>query len=60
MPYRIIITIGKHVIAQEALAGGGEGIGVEEAAQRGVVIAALEVIKFALGDVNIAVVYLSS
>ena len=39
--YRIIPAIGKHVIAQYALAGGDEGVGVEEATDCGIVIAAL-------------------
>ena len=38
------------------MAGGGEGVGVEEAAQGGVIISALEVIKFGLGVVDIATV----
>ena len=41
----VVVTIGEHVIAQEALAGGGEGIGVEETAEVGIVISALEVIE---------------
>ena len=39
--HRSIVAIGKHVIAEEALAGGDEGVGVEEAADGGVVITAL-------------------
>ena len=54
--HRIVITVGKHVIAQEALAGGGEGIGGIEAAQAGVVIPGLEVVelKFSVLDGPIA------
>ena len=46
----IVSTVSKHVIAQDALAGGNEGIGVEEAAYRGIVITALEVIESQLLD----------
>ena len=38
---RIVPAVSKHVIAEEALAGGDEGVGVEEAADGGVVITAL-------------------
>ena len=41
----IVQAIGKHVIAQHALAGGGICVGVEEAAPGGVVITALEIIE---------------
>ena len=41
----IIQTIGKHVIAQQTLAGGGEGVGIEEAGNGGVIVAGLEVIE---------------
>ena len=43
--YRIIEAIGEHVISQNALAGGDEGIGIEEAGEGGVVVAGLEVVK---------------
>ena len=43
--HRIIPAIGKHVIAQESLAGGDEGIGVDESAPGGIVIAALEIVQ---------------
>ena len=51
---RIIKAVGKHVIAQQALAGGDEGIGVEEAAQFGIIIAGLEVISLVFCVVDIA------
>jgi hypothetical protein len=47
----IIAAVGKHVIAQHALAGGYEGIGVEEAAQFGIIIAALQIIEPAILDI---------
>ena len=39
--HRVVVAVGKHVIAHEALTGGGKGIGVYESAEFGVVIAAL-------------------
>ena len=46
---RVVITIGKHVVAQQALACGGEGVGIEEAGEGGVVVAGLEVIEAGFG-----------
>ena len=51
---RIIPTISKHIIAQDALAGGGEGIGIDESACCGVVIAGLAVIQFGFIVVDVA------
>ena len=45
MTYGIVPAIGKHVIAEEALAGGDEGVGVDKSADGGVVITALQVIE---------------
>ena len=42
---RIIIAIREHIAADNALAGGGVGVGVQEAAQLGIVVAGLEVIE---------------
>ena len=42
---RIIQAIGEHVVAKNTLAGGGVGVGVEEAADCGVVISALQIIE---------------
>ena len=39
--YRIIEAIRKHIVAEETLAGGDEGIGVEETAPLGVIITGL-------------------
>ena len=41
----VIPTIGKHVIAENTLAGGNEGVGVDEAGDFGVVISGLQVIE---------------
>ena len=43
--YRIIQTVGEHVIAEDALAGGDEGIGVDKSADGGIVITGLQVIE---------------
>ena len=48
---RIISTIGKHIVTQEALAGAYKGIGIEESAEFGIVITGLEVIQLGLGVV---------
>ena len=53
---RIIVTIGKHVIAQQPLTGGGEGVGVEEAAGFGVVVAVLQIIQAGLNVEDVAAV----
>ena len=39
--YRIVPTIRKHIMAEDALAGGGVGVGVYEAAGGGIVITGL-------------------
>ena len=51
--YRII-TICKHIIAQDALAGRCEGIGINESADLGIVISALEIVERGLGFVVLA------
>lgn len=43
--YRIVAAVSEHVVAQQALAGGDEGIGVDKSADGGVVITALQVIE---------------
>ena len=45
---RIISTIGKHIVAQNALAGGSVGVGIDKSAQFGVVITGLEVVELGL------------
>lgn len=47
---RVVLAICKHIVAEEALTSGGVAVGVDEAAQGGVVISALEVIKARLRD----------
>ena len=54
--YWIIQAIGKHIIAENALAGGDEGVCAEEAAHFWVVIAGLEVIEAGLLVKDIATV----
>ena len=43
--YCSVITIREHIAAEEALTGGGEAVGVDEAAEVGVVVTALQVIE---------------
>ena len=42
---RIIPAVRKHIVPQEALAGAGVAVGVEEAAQGWVVVTGLEVVE---------------
>ena len=42
---RTVVAVHKHIVAEGALAGGDEGIGAEEAAEIGVVISGLEIVK---------------
>ena len=42
---RIIPTVGKHVVSEETLAGGNEGVCIDESAPLGVIVAGLEVIQ---------------
>ena len=43
--HRIIPAVRKHVVPDKPLAGAGVAVGVEESAEDGVVISALEVIE---------------
>ena len=52
--YRIVQTIGKHVIAQDTLAGGGVSIGIDESAQFGIVVTGLQIIEFCLSVLGLA------
>ena len=51
---RIISTIGKHIVAQNALAGGSVGVGIDKSAQFGVVITGLEVVELGLSVLELA------
>ena len=48
MSFTPIVTVSKHVIAKDTLTGAGEGIGIEESADLGIVITGLEVIQTGL------------
>jgi hypothetical protein len=48
MRNRIISTVGKHIVAQEALAGRYQGIRVEESTYFGIVISGLEIVQLRL------------
>ena len=39
--YRVVITVGEHVVAEGALAGGDEGVSIDKPAPGGIVIPAL-------------------
>ena len=51
---RIVSTVGKHVIAQQALSSRSKCVGVEESTQCGVVIAGLAVVKLGFRVVIVA------
>ena len=51
---RIIAAVGKHVITEDALTCGNEGVGVDETADCGVVITGLQVIEAGIGVVLVA------
>ena len=51
---RVITAVGEHVVAGEALAGGGEGVRIQESAGVWVVVSALEVVQLRFGVVDIA------
>lgn len=50
---RIIVAIGKHIVAQNALACGGKCVGIDESSQFGIIITALKVVKAGLSIVDI-------
>ena len=54
--HRIIPAVHKHIAAEDALTGGGEAVGVEEAAKRGVVVPTLQIVKSRLGIVVVTAV----
>ena len=51
----IIETVGKHVIAQQVLAGGAKYVRVDEPAQGGVIVAGLEVVEAQLTNALVTV-----
>ena len=50
----IIITIRKHIVTQDTLAGGGIGVGIDEPGYSGIIIPGLEIVEPGLSVVNIA------
>ena len=48
------MAVGKHVIAQQALTGGGESVGIDESAQLGIVITGLEIVEPGLDILKLA------
>ena len=55
MVYRVIIAIGKHIVADDALSGAGIPIRVDEPAPCGVIIPALQVVEACFLDTGLAV-----
>jgi len=53
---RIAVAISKHVIANNALAGGGIGVGVEETAGFGAVVAGLQIVEAGEGVEDVTAV----
>ena len=51
--YRIVSTVSKHIVSQDALVGGRECVGIEESAYAGVVVPGLEVIEFGFAIVDV-------
>ena len=51
----IIPTVGEHVVAQDALAGGNESIDIDKSTDLGIVISALEIVEPRLGFVLLAI-----
>ena len=43
--YRVVVTIRKHIVTQEILTRGGEGIRINESAGAGVVVSRLQVVE---------------
>ena len=50
----VVVTVRKHIVPEEAGAGGGVAVGIQEALDDGVVISGLEVIEARLFDGEIA------
>ena len=53
---RIIQAISKHIIAQDALAGGNERIGIDESTHLRIVIAGLQIVEFRLSVLGLATI----
>ena len=51
---RIIAAVGKHVITEDALTCGNEGVGVDETADGGIVITGLQIIESGILGADIA------
>ena len=53
--HRVIQTIGKHVVAQQALACGSKRIRIDESTDLGIVIAGLEVVQLRVLESKLAI-----
>ena len=56
----VIQTIRKHIVSEQALAGGDKGVGIEESAPSRVVITGLEIIEPGLWDRLVAINHIFS
>ena len=55
MKNRIIATVCKHIVAQEILTSRSKGIRIDETADAGIVITALEVVEPGFSGITVAV-----
>ena len=56
---RLIIAVGKHVVAKNALSGAGIGVRIDEPAYVGIVITGLQIVETGLGVVELALIILT-
>ena len=55
--HRVVATIGKHVITEKTLPRASKGIRIDESADGGIVISALEVVEPGFSGVAVAVLF---
>jgi hypothetical protein len=53
--YWIVAAVGEHVIAEDALAGGDEDVGVDKSADCGIVITGLQIIESGISSGIVAI-----
>ena len=53
--HRVIITIGKHIVAYKSLSSGRKGVCIDESADAGIVVTALQVVEPGFSVVVVAV-----
>ena len=52
--HRIVTAVGKHVIPEDTLAGGNECVCIDESADGGIVVTALQIIESGISDGRLA------